>query len=148
MIAFLPSITQIDYEYENHKEALKVLEKRQATSSGQFKYMWVNASCHDSSYETFGLGPTQLPTLVLYSPSQNKYAQMTNSITDSNLNDFEKAFLGEGGARVSINDFEGEVRLRDVECQELQMDSEEGVMDADLEAEIMAEILAEEQERQ
>ena len=81
------------------------MEARQKAASGQFKYMWVNASCHTQSFEAFGLQATQLPTVVLYSPSQDKWAQITNSITEQNLIDFEEGITGQGSTRVSVNDF-------------------------------------------
>jgi hypothetical protein len=45
---------------------------------------------------------------------------------------------------VSVNDFNGILSLRDIECKELQYENEEGMMDPELEAEIMREILEEE----
>lgn len=104
VIAFLEASTHTNQEILNHEEKLAILEERNRESSGQFKYMWMNASCHSQLLPEFDLSPMFLPTVVIYSPSQQKYARMVSVLTKENLVDFENSFQGTGKGRVIIND--------------------------------------------
>jgi len=41
---------------------------------------------------------------------------MVTSITDENLKDFESAFSGQSGVRISVEDFEGEFNWKEIDC--------------------------------
>lgn len=66
---------------------------------------------------------------------------MVNSISVENLIEFENAFTGQSGIRVSVKDFEKEFDWKEVDCPLVQLEMGEEWMDPDLEAEIMKEIL-------
>lgn len=70
---------------------------------------------------------------------------MVTSITDENLKDFESAFAGQSGVRISVEEFEGEFNWKDIHCPSVQPENSEDFMDSDLEAEIMKEILEEQE---
>jgi len=70
-IAFLPSITSIDYENESHKERIQILEEKEAfaeKSSLPVYYSWVNTTCHPEWLKYFNVQPFSVPTVVFYNP--------------------------------------------------------------------------------
>jgi len=94
VIAFLDSSAHNEHEVEYHKEKLQILEERNKESSSQFKYMWVNGTCHSYLLPEFDLSTMFLPTVIIYSPSSQKYVKMVRPFNKENLEDFEKSFSG------------------------------------------------------
>jgi hypothetical protein len=136
-----------------HEERLKILEERNGESSSQFKYMWLNSTCHDYLLPTFQVSPMFLPTVVIYSPTQKKYARLVKPFSKENLQDFEKSFEGRGNMRIIVEDMQGDISglLKEIYCPNVQPQeevvTEEMMLDKELEDEIMREILEEEERR-
>ena len=137
----------------DHLEKVSLLSKRNEESGSQFKYMWLNATCHQYLLEKFDLNMLQLPSIIIYSPSQKKYAKMLQVINNENLIDFEQKFEGKGAKRVSIYDVQHLIQdtMRDIDCPnikpQLQKEEQDGMLDKSVEDEIMKEILEEERKR-
>jgi hypothetical protein len=151
VIAFLDGLQDDDYSAARHVEHLAMLEQRNEESSGTFKYMWINATCHSYLLPKFELSQMFLPTVVIYSPSQQKYSRMVTTLEMENLIEFEKAFEGTGKGRIIVNDApDGFAELiQELDCPNIMpdWDTTADSADSDLDDEIMREILEEERKK-
>ena len=151
VLAYLPATLYNEYDISEHNERIQILEKRNKESSSQFKYMWINASCHDYSLLHFDLSPLVLPTLVIYSPSQQKYSKMITSFSEENIIDFEKSFEGTGKTRISVYSTNVPFKdiIRDIDCPNLMLDSDmtDDLIMSEEDEEIMREIMEEEKRK-
>lgn len=153
VIGFLNDYLDTDSDQIEHLTHLQILEERNLESSSQFKYMWINGSCHSNLLQDFELSPMYLPTVVIYSPSQKKYSRMVTTFTKENLIDFEKSFEGTGKSRIIVNDAPKDLssKIQELDCPNLVAETpeftEENMLDKEMEEEIMREILEEERRK-
>jgi hypothetical protein len=153
VIGFLNDYLDTNSDLISHLNHLQILEERNTESSSQFKYMWINGTCHSYLLEDFELSSMYLPSVVIYSPSQKKYSRMVTTFTKENLIDFEKSFEGSGKNRIIVNDAPEDLsaKIQELDCPSIASEvpefSEENMLDKEMEEEIMREILEEERRK-
>jgi hypothetical protein len=153
VIGFLNDFLNTGEDVHSHLAHLEILQERNDESSSQFKYMWINGTCHHYLLDDFELSPMYLPSVIIYSPSQRKYSRMVNPFEKANLIDFEKSFEGSGKFRVIINDSPKDFaeKIQDLDCPNLVPEfsdfNEDNMLDKELEEEIMREILEEDKRK-
>ena len=150
-IGFLNGDVSTEETAKIHKTYLQILEERNNDSGSQFKYMWINTSCHQYLLPEFELSDMFIPTVVIYAPGAGKYTRMVTTFIKENIIEFEKSFEGTGSGRIIIYDIPKRIgeKIKDLDCPNLVQDNlnlsdEENMLDKEMEEEIMREILEEE----
>lgn len=133
-IAFLNSIPDVDYEIENHKKYLETLSKRNNESSGKFRYMWVNATCHPEAVKHFDISQF-VPTIVYLSPGRGIWSRMVTSFSEDNIAETEKTLESGRTGRIDIEKYDPldkkmRLRLEDVNCQLIKKTTQSAEEDA------------------
>jgi len=147
-IAFLPAITSILWESEAQKdreEFLRELDLKAEADHIPVHYSWVNTTCHPEWFKYFDVQSFSAPTVVYYNPQHHKHEFTIGKFTKKSLAESELQFVR---GKLSLRDTptkQEDIQLRQKDCQAGLFDdgnaSDEGFDD------ILAEILAEEEER-
>lgn len=147
-IGILPASTIIDYEKANFEQHLSILKDLdQKANKLPIYYSWVNVTCHPEWLKYFEVDAFQIPTVVYFYPEKNKQATLIGKFDsegiETNQDKFLKGKLPSWNVKVPIS----QMKMEEKDCQAVVEDfvSDE---DAELEAEILREIMEEQAARE
>lgn len=114
--------------------------------SKHYEFGWVNATCQTNFSTHFDAYPENLPMIIAYLPQNKKYVKMFASYEKDNINIFlDRVIQG----NTPLVDFDNEkIYLRNnINCQEIQEETEFKSDKDEFEDDIVKEMLAEAQRK-
>ncbi|KAJ0406480.1 hypothetical protein ATCC90586_000321 [Pythium insidiosum] len=138
----------LEDETSTLSQSVRVLHSVAAASKKQrqpFHFMWTSGKCQEAFATAFGVGAFQMPTVVVYSPSKQRYATNVGLFDEENTSSFLKGVLSGKIPTIPISDVPS---LRD-ECSleevgDGMIASSDADDDEDL-GDLLSEILGEEE---
>lgn len=124
---------------EGQTEMLTKLRARRA--GGPLAFSWLDATCHSEFISAFGLTETDLPTMLVLSPSKLRWARSIGSFDAETLGAFGSAVASGRKPTETISSIPP---LQTIDCASLPRGAAAVEDDDPLGDEIMAEILEEE----
>ena len=127
----------------NKQSQLDMLTKLRARrAGGPLAFSWLDATCHVDFVSAFGLTETDLPTMLVISPSKLRWARAIGSFDAETLGAFG---MGVASGRKATESIDAIPTLQEVDCASVPRGAAAVVEEDDpLADEIMAEILEEE----
>mmetsp|Transcript_6246 Transcript_6246/g.19984 ORF Transcript_6246/g.19984 Transcript_6246/m.19984 type:complete len:449 (+) Transcript_6246:1202-2548(+) len=126
----------------NKEAQLAVLAKlRKRGAGGPLSYSWLDATCHTDFVAAFGLGETDLPTMLVLSPGKARWARSVGAFDAETLGAFAN---GVAAGRRATESIDAVPALQEVDCATVARGADAVAEDDALGDEIMAEILEEE----
>eukprot|EP00043_Microstomoeca_roanoka_P002270 m.37396 g.37396 ORF g.37396 m.37396 type:complete len:312 (+) comp11378_c0_seq1:913-1848(+) len=131
---------------EEQLTILKEVQEHPANRDRVLKFMWVDAVCHPSFGEAFGVGLDKAPTVIAISPKRQKFSTLLTSFTTKSISEFITGVLA---GRIPISPYSDMPAISvDDNCEEAHaafLAPVEEEVDLD---DIMAEILADEEKKE
>lgn len=107
-------------------------------------YTWVNTTCHGEWFKYFDVQPFSAPTVVFYNPATHKHENTIGKFNKAEVGEYEHRFVrGKLSTRATQTPQE-DLQFTIKDCAAPAFKANEGDDDFD---EILAEILAEEEEK-
>ncbi|GLD95834.1 hypothetical protein PINS_up004512 [Pythium insidiosum] len=97
----------LDDETSALSQHMNVLRSVATSSKKQrqpFHFMWTNGKCQAAFAEAFGVGAFQMPTVVVYSPSKQRYATNVGLFDEENTANFLKSVLSGKLPTIPVSD--------------------------------------------
>jgi len=125
-----------------HIDMLTAMRKKRA--GGPLAFSWIDATCHTSFAAAFNIYETDLPTMIVLSPSKLKWARAVGAFDETTLGAFG---TGVATGRIRTDPISELPTLEAINCAEMMRGAEELEPETPLDDDFMAEILEEERKK-
>ncbi|TMW68051.1 hypothetical protein Poli38472_007723 [Pythium oligandrum] len=99
----IDTLADAESPLSKHIEVMKNVAANGKKHRQPFHFMWTNGKCQSAFAEAFGVGAFQMPTIVVYSPSKQRYATNVGLFDETNSGSFLQSVLSGKIATIPID---------------------------------------------